>query len=227
MTIDKIDRAFYELLRVELVALGYLPDIASFNTAEEYKAARVALAESLPKGHLIDIFGVGAAPKRGVTHVNRFVINRKSITPSPIRTAGVYKYEAYTDNGEVKYRKLQYPDNMSNIVYEIRCIADSTENERLLQSILTKVIGTYGAIKPVDETGTFLDNGLISIQNTGGVDVSAMDNIIEWLFTYNVSDVWVGEFTTLREDIPVLTSIDFGFYNIKTDEEIYKTENFE
>ena len=226
MDIGKVDRAIYEILRLKVVELGYLPDITAYASAADYKQARETLKNSLPDGKLIDVYGVGAAYPRGELHVNRFTIDRKIMTIGSVGTPAVTQHEAFNDGGEIKYRRLAYPDTMSDITYEIRTVTDTVQYERFLQSIIRTVLGFKRSIKPVDEAGVFLDRDLINIISVNAVNVSGTDNLIEWLFTYQVKDAWIGELEELRQVVP-LTSVDFAFYDIRTEDELYKTENFD
>ena len=228
MTIDKIDRALYEEIRLRVVELGYLPDITLSPNAAHYNAAKEALKLALPDHKLMEIYGVGSMAAKGESHVNRFSINRKSVLPGTVGAQGAILHEKYKDGGNNdRFRRMQYPDTMSTVVYEIRTITDSTKYERIMEDILRHVFGARMSIPPRNTDGSIVADDYLDIINNGGVNVSGVENIIEWLFTYTIKDAWVGELRMLRDNIVPITSIEFGIYeNGGSNEELFKTDNY-
>jgi hypothetical protein len=204
---ETIDRAVFEKLRLEMVKLQLLPDATKFSTVQEFDNEKNVLRELLLDKQLVDVVGVGSAYLRGEKTSCRIVIDRKKESEGSVNCYGVMDYEKYVDtNGDLKYRKMSYPNSTKTIEYEVRFIATSVQKERLLMAAFDKALGTYIVLKCINDDGAELQDEF-ELKRTNLVNVSSVDNVIEWLYTYNVLDVWLEDKTKVSENISPLKSI--------------------
>ena len=201
---DELDRTFYEVLRLELVALGYLPDITQYTVESDYAAAKEAIVTSGKE--VIELFGVGASIARDEKTNSKITIDRKSGGSGTIGSSGLFYYEPYTDGTQRKFRKMAYPDQTKNIRYEIRTIAKTRAYEVIMQDILYNLFDQKKYLNTIDvNTELFTDKKFL-VKYEGDVDVSVV-RYKERMFSYLVPDIYVNNPKVNRSGIVPLTSV--------------------
>ena len=207
MKIEMIDRAIYERIRVALVSAGLLPDSTLFPDTQSFLAAKEVLRSNLADGQIVEISGVGSSYARGGKTSCRVIIDNKGETDGTISCLDVRDYESYTDvNGKRKFNKMLYPPVSKNVSYEIRFIATSIQKERLLKAILNTALSSRKTLKGIKDDGSE-DAESFVLKRTGLVNVSSVDNISEYMYSYLVVDVWLEEKTLLRANIPTMDNV--------------------
>lgn len=191
-TYREIDRTIFELIRLKVVAMGYLPDVVAYTgNSAGFAAAKTALRNSLPDKQLIEVFGVGNAEARDEKTVSKIVINRKA---APRGTIGGFPEVAfepvYTGPTLTSYKKYILPEQTRNIRYEIRYICNLAKFGRIMAEIIDEAIGTKRYLRPVKDDGTFDTTKSFFIQLDNEVDVSD-PSLMEYVFTYTVQDVFL------------------------------------
>ena len=114
LNIQDVDRTVFELVRRELVRLGYIPDILLPN----YEQNVLALQQSLAGG-IINVFGVGSWQSRGNLSGNRFVLDRVSVEKGRIGFGTLKEVKEIID-GQETYKVYKLPQYARDIVYELR-----------------------------------------------------------------------------------------------------------
>lgn len=113
MTLEQIDRAIFEKMRVWLVENEHLPNILAFQSAELYQAARLATLNR------IDIFGVGSNIEKGSFSYNekaaRVIIRRQK------ETTGRDESNTYTIDYEIRYlcATIELERACGRMIYEL------------------------------------------------------------------------------------------------------------
>lgn len=214
MTIQEIDRAIYESIRLGVVEAGRLPDWRSMAGTGTTKQANYEAAKSVLRAtvSLIEVVSIGSFNSKDEKTLNRISINRKAITNGSIGTAGVHEY---IPNGNSTFNKLTYPDSSSDIAYEVRVITDKTADERLCGTILNKALGKKRAITLFDDNFAPNTAKYFMLEFTGSVDVSNAD-FREVIYNYSVRDVFIDEVEELSTVVP-LTTVTTNFKGNITD----------
>lgn len=211
MTRENVDRTLFELLRKGVVAAGYLPDVSLFaGNPNGYKAAKLALQNSLPDKQLIEVFGVGSAEARDEKIVNKIVINRKREKQGTMGGFPSMRFTEYKNGlGQNRFKKEFLPAYCKDVEYEIRFITNSTKYERVLSNIMDTVLGLRAYSKIYDNTGAQIPDEEILIEQTGDLDVSST-KLVERLFMYTVPDVWLQENKLIQDNIVPMTTVSLG-----------------
>jgi hypothetical protein len=211
MLLSEVDRAFFEVLRLGVVAAGYLPDVKLQSTPNDYKVAKETLEGTVPGGKLIEVFGVGSSFSRAEKVSHKITIDRKEVSPGTVSGASVMKHISYEENGEQKFKKVFYPPRMSTLVYDIRIITDSIAYERVLMGIVDRYLPSIYTLKGVNSIGDFTQDD-VPIWRGSVQNVSMLDNSnIEWVYRYEVRDIWIEQEFEVTTGIVPLTTIDFVF----------------
>ena len=205
MTLEDIDRTIYELLRLKIVAAGYLPDITTFATPQEYRDAIEALAATLKYKQPVMLLGIGAENSRDDKRPNRIVIDRKSIIQGNVGSFGVTDFEM-NDDGQT-FSKNQRDATAYTIQYNIRCISNSAHYDRILNDIVLQTFSkvSYKSIIDGDAFGT----ETVLINQIDSRDVSSTD-LLENLYTYQVEDVYIVDATTLNDSVKPISKVDIS-----------------
>lgn len=204
MTVQEIvDRTLFELLRLELVAAGFYPDVTAYNTEVDFNAAVVALASSQPDKSCIEVLGVGMPNARGRANTNRIVIDRVGRSNGSVAAAPAILYERQVDT---TYNKYQYPDKTEDLAYSIRAMAKSVYAKRVMSDLIVNVLGIRSYKNSLTDALTLTGEAFL-LEKTGEADVGNND-YLEEVFFYTVSDLWLQDFKLLKSGIPKLITFD-------------------
>lgn len=206
-TLEQVDRALYNLLRLAFVQAGILPDITTYPNnptgASSYHSDKEALATC------VELLGIGSRNSRGDKEPHTLIINRSDVIPS-VGIGGQNK-TVYTPVGDVKangiYKAEKVPDSALNFEYELRLYTDSAEVLRTVHSILLQTLGTSRYIPVYEDYQTVKEGAYLYCQFRDFVELSDAD-LLEFRFTFYLLDVWISD-SSLSSDIVPITSIDF------------------
>lgn len=208
LTYTEIDRMFAEVLRRKCVTAGYIPDVKLFlANPSGYEAAKAALRTSLgANGRLIDTYPPGPWDAREDKDVCKIVIDRVSTSPG---TIGGWAATSFTQtsgsDADAIFRKDNYPDNSTNLSYEVRVVSDRIDVGRIAEDIVVSTLGHRRYIKTVDANGTDTANSVL-VKFLGSVDVSD-ERYYEKVYKYEVCDVFVEPMVTVQSGIPALQEV--------------------
>ena len=114
-SIDEIDRAIFEAIRLSLVGANYLPDVLSFANTTLFRAE----LDSRRNNNTPTIEVIGDSPyevKGGLDH-SRIIVEQKRTKQGSIKS-GIAR--AYLQNIDNTYNELRYPSGSVHIEYDIR-----------------------------------------------------------------------------------------------------------
>lgn len=210
---EELDRTLFEHIRLKVVELNYLPDIALYTTQNAYKTAKDTLRASLPDKQLIEVYGVGAAENRDEKTVSKIVIDRKSAPRGSLGGWPATFFEERTVGSSVVYDKKMYPDQTRNVRYEIRYITNTAKYARILSEIIDYALGTKKFLNSVNPSTLAIDPDkcfYMLLQNE--VDVSS-NELMEYVFTYEIQDIFLKRLIDIApsnptgEGRPILSNI--------------------
>lgn len=188
-TLDQINRAFFEAIRLKLVALGHLPDVLIYNTDASFKTACDALTKPL-----IKIFGVGNYKARQGVKNNKIVIDRLNISQGSIGFVGarfvleeLEDPESEAQQEAQQYQQITYPQRTENVNYQISYVCSDNAIDNLIRTIILSTLDVRGRLKGVNANRTLTENYFL-YDKTNEAE-SNNDGFIERYLRYEVSNV--------------------------------------
>lgn len=215
MTIESLDRTIYELLRLEFVRLGYLPDIAAMTDIAEYNAAKDTIRSE--KDYVVEVMGVGNGQSRDAKALCMVTVDRPYLTQGAI--GGVLTYVTYK-NPDGSFTRVARPASSSDVGYNVRVSGATAKMDRIMIAAVLRCLGYNLATKAYNsDTNKFDSLDWVYLEGNGYVDMSD-GRYLDRLFTYGVKDVWVDEGNMEATIVPAMTSIEFqlDLYNNKHDD---------
>lgn len=208
--LSELDRAFYEYLRLAIVAKNWLPDISVLSEADYFTQINALISSQI---RVVEIFGVGSIKDRDRDSVNKIVVDRIDLGPDSI---GAYGTKHYERTSPTTYKKLARPSMTYSVTYQIGYVTDNTEDDRQLMSLFLSVFGAMGCKQGIKEDGTKTENYFTYTQ------VDFKDNsdgdYFERIFRYKISNVFISPDTIEDENIGVLTDIQIEIETKKEQE---------
>ena len=209
--IEQIDRAILEAIRLELIALGHLPDKTAM-TQDQYATAKKVIADN-PNLTLIEVFGVAPYSGKGEEKVNHIIIDQISITNGDV---GNIEYE-YTEIDSDTFKKEMLPHEMDNINYQITVLTDSQKNKRIIDKIIRRVLPKNSYFQGVNPDRSKTQNKFELIRR-GAVNLSEYPRIEE-IYQIEVRNVFLDE-KILIENVAKLTESQLDLGPLKPDENL-------
>lgn len=201
-TLEQIDRAVFEAIRLELVAQGYTPNITLHTTEIAYNTALQAIKTSGKQP--INIYGVGEWRAKKELKYNTIIVERVNRTLSGL---GYHGEVYYTLNGSNKYDKKQTPYETAQLAYDVTVVCDNVSSERVLQKILYAALDVAKTLQGVNTNGTNTTNTFLlfrqSVVNQSGAD------FIEYIFRYNTSELFLETDKIIEADLPRILQTQF------------------
>lgn len=214
-SLDELDRTLYELLRLELVSAGLLPDITVMANEAAYIAAKAAIRAA--NKEVVEIFGVGAAPARDEKTTSKIVIQRKGVVGGSIGANNLVHYRPYVAAGNVnKFRKIKYPSMTKSIRYEVRIIASGRDTEVILTNILYKVLGQQKCLNAFDGVSAFGSKKFV-LNYDGDVDLNGGGAFMERLFSYSINDIFIDTETVISSNIVPMITVSWASKTVHHD----------
>lgn len=201
MTFEELDRTVFELIRLQVVAAGYLVDMTAYGTEAAYVAANDVLKDSLPDKQLIHVFGVGKPSGREEIVESRIVIDRVN---SELGTIGAFPEQYFEDNGDDTFDKVDMASNTEDVMYDIRIITNKIKFERVCRQIVRDALG----IKKYITSITTSEN--MFIQMIDDVPLTATENI-EISLRFVISDLFLEQEIVVNQSIPKLETVHGKF----------------
>lgn len=217
VTYNELDNMFFETLRRAVVAAGYIPDIADYQSSTEaqnaldYKNAKATLRNTVPI--LTEIFGVGSFESKGEKTINKIVIVRGNKRIGSIGGWPAHQYDSTTGfplTVNTKFKKSFTPDNSNDVEYQVKLITNDPVWDNTLSAIIDNVIPQKRFLFTVDDAGNYTTKAVL-IMSMGDFNVSAY-NFMERTFKFVVKDIFLQIPQTLKTNIPVLTTVEFMTY---------------
>lgn len=142
MTLEQLDRTFFEAIHSKIIEGGHYVDKRNYTNAPDFNQALKDLLASKGQGdqQLIYLFGTGPSEKRDEIKTTKIVIDRASSSPGEV---GAFPETALCKNDDGTFDKTQLPRSSEDILYEIRIITSSIKYERICQQIIYDALGSH------------------------------------------------------------------------------------
>lgn len=99
-------------------------------------------------------------------------------------------------------------------MYNIRLSTKDLKVERALHELIDQVISNKTCIPVVDEVNGNILTETVDFRTIGYVDVSSTSDLVEYIYTYEVLDVWLAPVSQVKTNIPAIKQILFDV-NVK------------
>jgi len=198
--ITRIEQAFYEAVRLRVVADGYMPDIAIYpDTPAGYNAYKAALAAIVTaRGWAVEVFGMSNPEAKGLKQVPRIVFFTDSFIAGDF---GLDQGTFYEPDGLGGFTSVTPSQSISHQLF-MKCfiVAETTSQYRYLSSVINHVLPLRGDLPYVAP----LIGGFF-VENTAYLDLSAaMNGLIEKCYSYTVPDIiWTEAIEVLEAAVPI------------------------
>ena len=203
---ELIERSLFEILRLEIVDKGYLPDIAAtdgelipgpYYTDDQvgwdlWEADIKAIADGA-KGFAIELFGVGNNESKGVKKTPRIVLESGSFLPGAL---GGDPRRFFEDQG-TDYQALVTPPQTTDFYVNFCLVSNSAAQTRVLNAILALAIPRRGYLPWYSDANKSFFARYLNYYDRTNTD----EGIIERVYAYEIPDAWD------HEDIEVYTSV--------------------
>lgn len=195
MSLELVDRAIYETLRLELVNQQLTPDITNAVSPQDWTDITKVFVNKFNDIDFVLLDSVSSIEKRFEKRQNVIQISRERIDSGSF---GIYPEQIFNKKVDNTFTK-SIGSNPNIISYEIRSIAISVKYQRALNDII---------INSLRSNRYITTNGLtFFVERIGIVDVSST-NFIETLYQYRIVDVYIENDTILSENITTLVDIN-------------------
>lgn len=198
--ITRIEQAFFEAVRLKVVADGYTPDITLYpNTPAGYQQYREALAAiEDARGWAVEVFGMSNPQSKGLKQVPRIVFFTDSFLPGDY---GLDSRTLYEPDGSGGFTAVTPSQNTSHQLF-MKCfiVAKTTSQYRYLSSVINTTLPLRGMLSyAAPLTDKFF------VENSSYLDLtSAEHGFIEKVYTYTVPDIiWSEDITVLEAATPI------------------------
>lgn len=202
----QVTRALELSLREDLVERGLAVDPVPFlNNEAAYLAARQSIVDQ--HGYYVRIFGAGRSEDRGEVEAPSLYVDLVDI-PNSGRSSPrkVTLSPVDEQNLQSGYRQTPSPESTTNLIHEVRLIAETIAQERLLIDVVRSSLGIskrkylYGA----QEDGSRTAEGFWQV----GGNLTRVSTVPqqEWVIRYTAQEVWLAdEKETSLPDLPAIT----------------------
>lgn len=173
LTAQQIEDGIYEIIRLKLVELGYLPDVTAYlpnNTANQaaYKAAIEAIKGTGKK--IIEIHNDGSYKNRQNVKENVIIISKEDQDPSVTGTKSSPEY--VYDAGNTNYKKSITAETIFDLQYRVTIICYDSEYINIIEDILLQSLGARRKINALEPDGTVVGDFWILIGSYINLDSS-------------------------------------------------------
>lgn len=200
---QKVERSVFELIRLKLVAGGYLPDITTFSVDKPgydlYQQAIAAVVQA--KGFCIEIFGASSPQAKGFKKVPRIVIKTRSYRPGELGNQPNLSFVPVGPaNDPTSFEGKKLPPTTSNLKLEIHLVAKSSKQDRVLHNIIQQTLTTRRYV-PIYDNPTMK----FFLIDTGFLDLEDLDEgVIERVYNYEAKDIYASDEVVVTTVAPIV-----------------------
>jgi hypothetical protein len=211
MTFQELDRTLFELIRLEVVAQGYLPDwrtIAGADLATKkanYELAKQAIRTAGKM--IIEVFGVGVGEEREEKLANMIEVNRQALSVGTIGQQGIQYFKSQGDGFDI----VESQGTTSIVSYEIRYFTNKTAYDRIIYGILDKALRKQLRVNLVDNSWAFT-GPMAYFEFESWVDATTRFDMFERIWRLKAMDVQVNQEITVATDIVPIDTINMDLY---------------
>lgn len=194
-----IERSLFEMIRLELVAKLYLPDVSDTGTYPDNQTgwdqweADIKTIVDGAKGFAIELFSVGNNEAKGIKKVPRIVIESGNFLPGSL---GGDPQRYFEDQGD-DYKALVTPPQTVDFYINFHLVSKDIVQGRVLNAILALTIPRRGYIPWYNDGTKSFFARYLNYYDQGDESIG----VTEHVYAYEIPDVWD------REDIEVYAEI--------------------
>lgn len=189
---EKVERSIFELIRLKLVELNYLPDITTFAVTEAgYNLYQLAIkAVVVDKGFCIEIFGASSPQAKGFKKIPRLVIKTKNYLPGELGNQPNLSYSPVGPiNNPTSFQGKKLAPTTSNLKLQIHLISKSSKQDRVLHNIVQETLTTRRYVPIYND----IEKNFFLIYS-GYLDLEDLDEgVIERVYNYEAKDIYASE----------------------------------
>lgn len=188
---ERVERAIYESIRIQLVAKGYLPDITLYPGIDNSSWRALQEQIVIDKGFCIDLLSWGGQEIKGAKNAPRIVLESQGFLPGEIGADGTIEYMPTNDG---RYQPFIRPPQTSDYFFNVRFITEKAQQERVGHGIIQLALPKRRYVPLNDGTGHFLvvqlSNYIMDFDRPGQIEKLYYYTCPDLL---DVSDTWLPE----------------------------------
>jgi len=213
-TQERIERSIFERIRIELIDKGYLPDIdaAPYNTGDAagqnaWDAQMTVIATA--KKFAIELIGAGSYDKSDEKKVPRIVVQAGEFIEGEL--GGDQQRSFQLNDAQSAFDVIRRPAAFSDYYTNVHVIANTTEQLRIVQAVLSLAMQTKGYLPLYDiDPRVIQPSGNFFYRKTGAGSLPQPDEgVIEKVYSYVITDVLEQDCPTESDGAPLISQIDF------------------
>ena len=198
---ERIERSFYEQVRLRIVADGYTPDITTYPDTpsgfEQYEEDLKSILDS--RGFAAEVYGMSNPEDKGYKKLARVVL----ITDNFIQGEfGIENKVYYEPNLITEKFDAVTPTQTTSHQLFMKCyiVCDDTAQYRYLTGVINSTIPLRGYLPYYDNT-----EDSFFVENTSYLDISTPTHgILEKIYTYRVPDIiWTEPYREENKAAPI------------------------
>lgn len=209
-----LERSIFTAIRDISVSMGYTLNISEYdlNNVDDnvvlseqarYITDSKAIAES--KGFYIEVFGFSTSQDKGHKKVPRISVHTRSFIPGQLGGDTTPNYEYNSVSNE--YVRTKNPGQSNDYYFSIMITGNSTEQIRLLNSIVLTALPRRGYIKKYFDT-TLQRSGNIFVEFTGSDEQDDnSEGVLERALMYSILDVFDMDDIITLDSVPPIIDI--------------------
>ena len=214
---ESIERSIFEAVREELVDKDLIPDITTYNLANDqllWESDLKALRGTNIHKFVCEVFGVSGYQGNNTKKVPRVVIDTQQFFPGELGgdTTRFYQQANPGDPYSVARRQPRSADYYFNI----HIVTNTAKQLRIIQALIALALPRRGYIKfHFEPVPTF--SGNLFIENMAFTDhPQTVEGVMEKIYRFRIVDVWETECIVLAtniapiDNITVTTKVDKG-----------------
>lgn len=192
MTTDQLDNTIFELIRLELVRQGYLPDQLLYSTEQEFTDAKQALIDNSTDDdfRIITLHNVGSNEARGESHYPKILIDREEEPEGDLGAHGITEFQEINVDGEDRFQEVGLPTSSSEVVYELTTGTESRRYEVIMDQIIRNALKNMTQHQIFVEDDNAFTGETFFMKREQKIDLSTSE-LIEKQIRYRASDLWL------------------------------------
>jgi len=198
---ERIERSFYEAVRLKVVADGYTPDITTYSQDPSGYAQYEADLKTIlnTQGFAVEVYGMSNPEDKGYKKLARIVLITDAFLAGDFGIERRTEYVYNETNGN--YDGVTPTQNLSHQLFMKCCIVcDDTAQFRYLVDVINSTLPLRGYLPYYDVPDTSFFTETTSFMDLS----SATEGILEKVYTYRVPDVvWTEDILDPGAAVPI------------------------
>jgi hypothetical protein len=201
---ERVEKSIFEIIRLRLVAEGYLPNIKAYTKdaagSALYRAAMAAIRASSKK-FCIEIFGMASPQARGETQVPRIIVQTQRALPGDLGTPITSKVVSGN-----KYETFRHPYSSVDMQVDIKIVWNTANQLRICNAIIAETLSQRGYIDFHDTPNN--ENKIYLEQLNAGYDIKDIDQgVTETIIAFQIKDLYTTADIKIEDNGPLINEI--------------------